>query len=114
MSDEKTNLLAEKIVLLLRGETPNADLYSLQSSIEKIGARLEQIEKRLEAQTSNDFHSSSFILHSSKQHPSREKFDIAESIADGIIANSEDEKPCPYEPTGKPCDHCSMCNSRGF
>jgi hypothetical protein len=23
------------------------------------------------------------------------------------------EKACQFEP-GRPCDHCSMCNSRGF
>lgn len=114
MSDEKTNLLAEKIARLLQNESPEVDLHSLQSSIEKIGARLEQIEKKLETQNSNNFNSSFLLFEPSKTHPSQEKFDIAEIIADQIIASREYEKPCPYEPTGKPCDHCSMCNSRGF
>jgi len=114
MLDEKTNLLAEKIVRLLQNETPEVDLYSLQTSIEKINERLSKIESSLNNQKSNNFHPSSFILHPSNPHPSQEKFDVAEIIADGTIGNSEQEKPCPYEPTGKPCDHCSMCNSRGF
>jgi hypothetical protein len=113
MVDEKTNLLAEKIARLLQNEKPEVDLYSLQTSIEKINERLGKIETTLNNQNTSDIHSSSFALHSFK-HPSQEKFDVAEMIADRTIENSAEEKPCPYEPTGKPCDHCSMCNSRGF
>lgn len=40
-------------------------------------------------------------------HPSLQQF------AELILDKSEGEKPCPYEP-GRACDHCSMCNSRGF
>ena len=45
-------------------------------------------------------------------HPSQQQF--IELLADQIIAGMTKEKPCPYEPTGKVCDHCSMCNSVGF
>lgn len=45
-------------------------------------------------------------------HPSQQQF--IELLADQIIAGMTKEKPCPYEPDAKPCDHCSMCNSRGF
>ena len=47
-------------------------------------------------------------------HPSIDKFTIAEAIADRIFSGVESEKACAFEPNGKPCDHCSMCNSRGF
>jgi hypothetical protein len=113
MSDEITNNLAVKIARLLQAETPEVDLFSLQKSIEKISQRLEKIEATLNSQNYSQIHHSSFILHPSK-HPSQEKFDVAEIIADGAVEYSRLEKPCPYEPTGKPCDHCSMCNSRGF
>jgi chromosome condensin MukBEF complex kleisin-like MukF subunit len=113
MSDEAANNLAVKIARLLQSETREVDLYSLQKSIEKISERLEKIETTLSNQNSSEIHPSSFILHRAK-HPSQEKFDIAEIIADGAVEISEQEKPCPYEPTGNPCDHCSMCNSRGF
>lgn len=113
MSEETTNNLAVKIARLLQTETQEVDLYSLQKSIEKISERLEKIETKLNNQNSSYIHRSSFIVHPSK-HPSQEKFGIAEIIADGTIGNLGEEKPCPYEPTGKPCDHCSMCNSRGF
>jgi hypothetical protein len=45
-------------------------------------------------------------------HPSQRQF--VELLADQIIAGMTKEKPCPYEPAGKVCDHCSMCNSIGF
>ena len=113
MSEEATNNLAVKIARLLQTETQEVDFFSLQKNIEKISERLEKIEATLNNQNSSEIYPSSFVLHSSK-HPSQEKFDVAEIIADGAVENSEQEKPCPYEPTGKPCDHCSMCNSRGF
>jgi len=46
-------------------------------------------------------------------HPSLDKFAIAEAIADQIFASKGNEKACTFEPS-KPCDHCSMCSSRGF
>ena len=47
-------------------------------------------------------------------HPSVEKFSVAEAIADEIFVGLQKEKACTFEPNGKPCDHCSMCSSRGF
>jgi hypothetical protein len=113
MSDEITNNLAVKIARLLQTETQEVDLFSLQKSIEKISERLEKIETTLNNQKNFDVYPIAYSLQPFK-HPSQEKFDVAEIIADGAVENSAQEKPCPYEPTGKPCDHCSMCNSRGF
>ncbi len=113
MSDEATNNLAVKIARLLQTETQEVDLFSLQKSIEKISERLEKIEITLNSQKNFDVQPTAYSLKPFK-HPSQEKFDVAEIIADGAVENSGQEKPCPYEPTGKPCDHCSMCNSRGF
>ena len=111
MSDEATNNLANKIAQLLQAETPKADFYSLQKSIEKINQRLDGIESKIE---SSNMFSPLAIGKPQSFHPSQEKFDVAEIIADEKMESSNVEKPCPYEPTGKPCDHCSMCNSRGF
>ena len=47
------------------------------------------------------------------QHPSLDKLRVAEAIADSIFDAKLKEKACQFEPD-KPCDHCSMCNSRGF
>lgn len=114
MSDEATDNLAVKIARLLQAEKPNADFYSLQASIEKINERLGKIEAALDEQNSSGIHHSPFVISHSKPHPSQEKFAIDEAVAHQAIEHLETEKPCIFEPNGKPCDHCSMCNSRGF
>lgn len=114
MSEEAADNLAVKIARLLQAEKPGADFYSLQASIERINERLGKIEATLDEQNSSGVRHSPFAISHSKPHPSREKFAIDEIIGDVGDGNSEQEKPCPYEPTGKPCDHCSMCNSLGF
>ena len=111
MSDEAANNLAVKIARLLQTETQGADFYSLQSSLEKINQRLDRIESQISFQTTNP---QSAIRNPQSLHSSQEKFVNLAELADEIINNSQNEKACPFEPTGKPCDHCSMCNSRGF
>lgn len=114
MSDEAINNLAVKIARLVQAEQPGNDFYSLRESIEKINQRLGKIETTLDNRNSSDVHHSSFITHHSKPHPSLEKFAIDEAVAHQSNKFPETEKPCIFEPNGKPCDHCSMCNSRGF
>jgi hypothetical protein len=46
-------------------------------------------------------------------HPSQERFGIGEAVSE-LVDFFEREKICNVEPGGKPCDHCAMCNSRGF
>ena len=110
MNTEKTQKLAEKIALFLQdNESENNDFAALRSSLEKINERLDKIESQISVQNPQ------FAIRNTQLfHPSQEKFDIAEIIADEIIENLQNEKACPYEPTGKPCDHCAMCSSRGF
>ena len=109
MENQNTQNLAEKIARLLQTETQNADFSILQSSLEKINKRLDNIESQLAFQNpqSKQINSKSF-------HTSQEKFSNLEELADEIISGLQTEKACPYEPTGKPCDHCAMCSSRGF
>ena len=112
--NENTQKFAEKIALLLQeNEKGSDDATFLRSSLERINQRLDKIEEKLEAPSSKNIHPSSFMLHPSV-HPSQEKFVNIEELADEIIKNLQNEKACPYEPTGKPCDHCAMCSSRGF
>ena len=47
-------------------------------------------------------------------HPSQEKFGVEEATVSELAEFFENEKKCSVEPGGKPCDHCSMCSSRGF
>ncbi len=104
-----TQNLAAKIAQLLQENEKGNDHDFLRSSLEKINQRLDKIESQ------NYSENSKFQIPNSKPiHFSQEKFKSLEEIADEIIADLQNEKACPYEPTGKPCDHCAMCNSRGF
>ncbi len=109
MENENTQILAEKIARLLQTETQNADFYSLQLSLEKINRRLDLIESQIANQSLK-----SEIRNIKSVHSSQEKFTNLEELADEITNNLQTEKACPSEPTGKPCDHCAMCSSRGF
>jgi hypothetical protein len=47
-------------------------------------------------------------------HSSQERFGVEEAAVSELVDFFEAEKKCELEPGGKPCDHCSMCSSRGF
>ncbi len=105
MSD--TQRIAEKIARLLESEQQGGDFASVFASIEKINYRLDKLEGTLAG-------SSSANRASQLTHPSAERFAVIEAVADQIIQGLNKEKACTFEPNGKPCDHCSMCSSRGF
>ena len=108
MENQNTQNLAERIALLLQeGEKGNDDFF--RSSLTKINQRLDNIESSIAANNPK-----SQIPNRKSKHFSQEKFLNLEELADEIINGLPGEKACPYEPTGKPCDHCAMCNSRGF
>jgi hypothetical protein len=99
--------LSEKIAKILETESPPIDTASIFAALEKINHRLDKLEKSAAS-------SQPEIRFSHLNHPSLEKFGIAEAVADAVIGAKTKEKACTFEPNGKPCDHCSMCNSRGF
>jgi hypothetical protein len=107
MKGDKINHLAEKIAAILESEATNPDFASLFASIEKINHRLDKLEKA-SANPQSEIHAPQL------KHPSLEKFSIAEAVADAIIDAKSKEKTCTFEPNGRPCDHCSICSSRGF
>ena len=109
MISENTQNLAARIAQLLQESEKGSDHDFLRTSLERINQRLDKIESQIKAPSSK-----SQVPNHKTIHSSQEKFKALEEIADEIIANLQDEKACPYEPTGKACDHCSMCNSRGF
>ena len=82
----------------------NTDLAALFAAVEKINHRLDRIEQATPQSNISD---------PPFKHPSLDKLNIAEAIADSIFGSQFKEKACQFEPD-KPCDHCSMCNSRGF
>ncbi len=104
MDKVQINKLADKIAEVIASESKTIDLSSIQKSLDAINQRLDKLE--LSPSISN-FKSQIPDL----THPSQDQFSIAEAIVDGLFAQKE--KACTFEPS-KPCDHCSMCNSRGF
>lgn len=114
MENIETKNLAERLAVFLQeNEKETSDSTFLRAGFERISRRLDALETKLDAQSSNNIEPSAFSFQSSN-HPSQHKFSILEAINDTAYELHETEKPCPYEPTGKLCDHCSMCNSRGF
>ncbi|MBX3289550.1 MAG: hypothetical protein KF855_09400 [Acidobacteria bacterium] len=79
------------------------ELSAIKTALDDIAARLDRLEASQAMPSKQQF-----------QHPSLEKFAIAEAIADEVFAAQGKEKACTFEPNDKPCDHCSMCSSRGF
>lgn len=104
MSD--TQKIAERIARLLESEQQGGDLASVFGAIEKINHRLDKLEASSNPQSA--------VRSPQLPHPSQEKFGVLEAVADQIIEGLKNEKACTFEPNGKPCDHCSMCSSRGF
>ncbi len=93
--------LAEQIVAVLGSGSAGAGLDAVHAALERINARLDKLEGSVPAKAP------------ASQHPSLDKLSIAEAIVDSIFGSQFKEKACTFEPS-KPCDHCSMCNSRGF
>ena len=48
------------------------------------------------------------------EHASQERFGVEEAAVAELVEFFENEKQCSIDPSGKPCDHCAMCSSRGF
>jgi hypothetical protein len=107
MSNKNTQNLMEKIARLLQEEEKESDDAFIRESLAKINSRLDRIESQL---TSNP---QSAIQTPQLLHPSQEKIKFIEELVDEIIVNQQIHKACLFE-TNKPCDNCSMCNSRGF
>jgi hypothetical protein len=96
--------LAKMIAGLIDGERADDGMASIKRSLDAINERLERLEAAHTPATAPAV----------SIHPSQDRFAIAEAIADQIFAAADKEKACTFEPNGKPCDHCSMCSSRGF
>jgi hypothetical protein len=98
--------IAEKVEQIVRSKNGGSDLSQILVELQKINRRLDDLEAVSNFGTS--------ISNSVPIHPSQQRFEIAEAIADAVFNGVAKEKACTFEPNGKPCDHCSMCSSRGF
>lgn len=90
----------------MESEPQGGELASVFASLEKINHRLDKLEAGSNPQSAG--------RGQQLVHPSQEKFAVLEAVADRIIEGLKTEKTCTFEPNGRPCDHCSMCSSRGF
>ncbi|MEO6656408.1 MAG: hypothetical protein ABIO36_10040 [Pyrinomonadaceae bacterium] len=106
MDKDQINSLAQKIALAIASESKPVGLGDIQKSLDAINKRLDKIE----ALPVSNLRSQPLAPN----HPSQDHFAIAEAIVDSLFDRNTKEKACAFEPNGKPCDHCSMCNSRGF
>lgn len=98
--------VAEKVEQIVRSRA-EGDLGLVLAALEKINGRLDKLETAISNRKSE-------IANPQLLHPSQERFEVAEAFADAIFDGVYKEKACAFEPNGKPCDHCSMCSSRGF
>lgn len=107
MHNEDAQNLAEKIAKLIASESKSSDLSFIQKNLDLINHRLEKLETA-------SVNLQSAIRVPQSTHPSQDRFAIAEAIVDNLFDRDTKEKACTFEPSGKPCDHCAMCSSRGF
>ena len=104
-----------------------AGINDLQKKLAQLEAAVssgasEPIAQQLSLEQGSSPHRSGQVTHSpwlaginsSYSHPSEEKFGVEEATVSALVDFFEKEKLCSVEPGGKPCDHCSMCSSRGF
>jgi hypothetical protein len=136
---EQARLIAERVARRvasaasprsLRGSSANLsdELAAVRASLSDLQQKLAQIEARVSgegnggsinySQTENPVlltHSPWLAgVNASVSHPSQERFGVEEATVAELVDFFEKEKTCTVEPGGKPCDHCSMCSSRGF
>ncbi|HUE81642.1 MAG TPA: hypothetical protein VMM84_05955 [Pyrinomonadaceae bacterium] len=113
-------------------EDLSGELAAVRASLSELQKRLVQIEARVRmdagSQTSSPPHAASASekpipltyspwlagVNAGFAHPSQERFGVEEAAVSELVDFFEKEKSCSIEPGGKPCDHCSMCSSRGF
>ena len=116
----------------------SSELAAMRASLEELQRKLFQIESHI---TSESGEASSRAARASEQgstdrqspsatvgvrspwlsgmyvpaaHPSQERFGVEEAAVSELVDFFESEKKCELDPSGKPCDHCAMCSSRGF
>jgi hypothetical protein len=102
---EKAREIAVEVVKRLNADADD-DFAYLRENIAQLNSRIQQ----LESQTNPASHFQ--ILK--EPNPSLEKFNLDETIVEELAEFLKPEKLCNFEPGNKPCDHCSMCGSRGF
>lgn len=92
------------------------DLSALRSTLSEIRQRLDRIEAQIppSVNTSAPPTAAYSPWTPPAPHASLDRFDVEEAAVADMVDYFESTKKCDMEPGNKPCDHCSMCSSRGF
>ena len=101
----------------------NAEITAVRASINDLQKRLVQLESRARGESSAP-PIQSFVppthspwlagVNAAVTHASEERFGVEEAVVNELVDYFQSEKACSLDPSGKPCDHCAMCSSRGF
>ncbi|HET8783724.1 MAG TPA: hypothetical protein VFM63_15030 [Pyrinomonadaceae bacterium] len=112
MSSDQAKLVAERVARRMSGGSADlgTELAAIRVTLNDLQNRLVQIESKV---TSPKLHSP-WLAGVNASHPSQERFGVEEATISELVDFFQNEKTCTLEPGGKPCDHCSMCSSRGF
>jgi predicted nucleic acid-binding Zn-ribbon protein len=102
--NEKAKQTAARVANRLNGNS-NDEVTSLRENIAQLNSRIQQLESQINPQPAT--------RNPQLQHPSLDKFNVAEAVVEELVSFFEAEKSCMFEPD-KSCDKCSMCSSRGF
>lgn len=137
--NDKARLVAERIArqvsaggMISRGAARptgqlTAEIASVRTTISELQTRLTQLESQAREEQRTNTGSSAettFVppthspwlagVNATPAHASEERFGIEEAVVSELVDYFQNEKACSLDPSGKPCDHCAMCSSRGF
>jgi D-Tyr-tRNAtyr deacylase len=109
MKNKNSQRLMEKIAMLLQEEEKGSESSFLRESLANINQRLDKIESQFTIQNTQNMDRNPQYLH-----PSMEKMRIIEEVVEELFSTQQTPKTCSFEAHNKPCDNCSLCNTRGF
>jgi hypothetical protein len=101
---EKAKQIADRVANRLNGNS-NGEVALMRENIAQLNSRIKQLESQIIPQSA--------IRNPQSEHPSLDKFNVAETVVEELVSFFEQESACMFEPN-KSCDKCSMCSSRGF
>ena len=121
-SQDHARELARRIASRLGTEPaggPNVapgDIAGLRAMLTEVGHRLDRIESQIGRGSNTSAPAAAYSPWTPPEltHASQERFNVEEATVAEMVDYFEQAKKCELEPGGKPCDHCSMCSSRGF
>jgi hypothetical protein len=99
-----------------RSSVAPGDIAGLRAMLTEVGQRLDRIESQLGRGSNTVAPTAAYSPWTPPEltHASQDRFNVEEATVAEMVDYFEQTKKCELEPGGKPCDHCSMCSSRGF